>query len=111
MTAQLTRWAKVRLTVPEYAALAARAGLRGLTVSAYLREAVTSDRAQFDAREAVLALDQRMRRELGANRVDSEPVLMETLLIARELLALREPQALTRVRAQLDATYARRGGA
>jgi hypothetical protein len=111
MTAKLTRWAKVRLTVPEFAALAARAGVCGLTMSAYLREAVTIDRAQFDAREAVVALDARMRRELGASRVDNEPLLMETLLIARELLALREPQALTRVRAQLDAKYPGRGGA
>jgi hypothetical protein len=105
MRARLSKWAKVRLAEPEYAALAARAGMRGLTVSAYLREAVTVDRAQFDAREAVLGLEARLRGDLGANRGDSEPLALETLLIARELLALREPQAMMRVRAQLEARY------
>lgn len=105
MSAKLTRWAKVRLTEPEYAALSARAGLAGLTVSSYMRNLVTAEREQFDARQAMVGLEERLRRDVGAARVDSEALLVEAVLLSRELLALREPQALARVRAQLDARF------
>jgi hypothetical protein len=105
MKAPLSRWAKTRLEEPEYAALAARAGLAGLAVSAYIRSLVVEQRAQFDAMAAVHALEDRLRRDMGASSVDVEPLLVEAVLLAREVLAQREPQALARVRAQLDARY------
>jgi hypothetical protein len=105
MSAKLTKWAKARLTTPEYAALAARAGLAGVTVSAYLRDLITAEREQFDAREAMVSLEERLRRDIGAANGGSEALLVEAVLLSRELLALREPQALARVRAQLDSRF------
>ncbi len=105
MNAKLMKWAKTRLTAPEYAALATRAGLAGVTVSAYLRNLVAGEREQFDAREAMAALEDRLRRDFGAARVDSEALLVESVLLSRELLALREPQALSRVRAQMESRF------
>ena len=105
MSAKLTKWAKARLTAPEYAALAARAGLAGVTVSAYLRELITAERQQFDAREAMVCMEERLRRDLGASNVGREALLVEAVLLTRELLALRDPQAMTRVRAQLDSRF------
>lgn len=109
MNAKLTKWAKARLTAPEYGALAARAGLAGVTVSAYIRDLITAERQQFDAREAMVSLEERLRRDLGAATVGSEALLVEAVLLSRELLALREPQALARVRAQLDSRFPGRG--
>jgi hypothetical protein len=105
MKASLSRWAKTRLEAPEYAALAARAGLAGVSVSGYLRSLVVEQRGQFDAIAAVHSLEERLRRDIGASRVDVEPLLAEAVLLAREVLAQREPQALARVRAQLDTRY------
>jgi hypothetical protein len=105
MTQKLNHWVKSRLTEPEYAALAARAGIAGITVSAYLREIVTVERTQFDSRESLIAIEERMRRDLGAANVVVEPLLVEAVLLSREVLANRDPQALSRVRLQLDARY------
>lgn len=105
MSAKLTKWAKARLRAPEYAALVARAGLGGVTVSEYLRDLITAERQQFEAREAMACMEERLRRDLGAANVGSQALLVEAVLLSRELLALREPQALARVRAQLDSRF------
>ena len=105
MKPKLTHWVKARLEAPEYAALAVRAGIAGESISAHLRRLIVNQRGDFDAGAAIHALEDRLRQEMGAARVDTTPMLVEAVLLSREVLASREPQALARVRAQLDARY------
>lgn len=105
MKPRLSRWVKARLDEAEYAALAARAGVAGESVSSYIRRLVVAERNDFDAAEALHALEERLRRDLGASPVALEPLVVEAVLLAREVLANRDAQALARVRAQLDSRF------
>jgi hypothetical protein len=75
-------------------------------VSSYLRGLIAAERGDFDIADAMRAMEDRLRRDLGASSVAAlEPLVVEGILLSRELLASRDAQALTRVRAQLDARF------
>lgn len=105
MKARLCRWVKARLDEPEYAALVARASVAGQSVSSYVRRIIVAERSDFDAAEAMHALEERLRRDSGALSVALEPLVVEAVLLGREVLASRDAQALSRVRAQLDSRF------
>lgn len=105
MKARLNKWVKARLDGPDYASLAARAGVAGESVSAYVRRLIVAERTAFDAGAAMHALEERLNRDRGASLVALEPLVVEAVLLAREVLATRDAQALSRVRAQLDSRF------
>ena len=105
MTQRRCRWVKARVDDPEYAALCARASAAGESISSYVRRLIMADRTDFDAAETMRALEERLRHEAGASSVVLEPLVVEAVLLVRELLVGRDAQALTRVRAQLDARF------
>jgi hypothetical protein len=107
MSTNVTKWAKTRLSADEYAALAVRADRAGHTISAYVRELITRQHGEFQLREVLNDLDSRLKGLTVARAVaaDLEPMLVEAVLLGREQLARRDPQALVQVRAQLDARF------
>lgn len=98
-----SKWAKTRLTAPEFAALRVRADAAGLTVSEYLRAAVLEDRSRFDVQSALHSLEQRLRGVAGAGAI--EVLLVEAVLLGREALARHNAQALSQIQAKLDARF------
>jgi hypothetical protein len=96
-------WAKARLTAPEHAALLVRADAAGKTVSEYLRDAIADDRSQFDTQGAIHSLEERLRGVAGQGALES--LLVEVVLLCREIVARHNVQALAQVKAQVDARY------
>jgi hypothetical protein len=107
--AKNSRWVKTRLTADQWAALAVRADHAGKTVSAYLRELIIRERGEFDLREALHGIEARLAPKGVAGAVDLEPLIMEAVLLGREQLARRDPQALAHVRAQMQVRYPGKG--
>jgi hypothetical protein len=107
------RYLKARLTTGEYEALKALADAAGLTVSEYVRSVLAKER-EAEEIEATLA---RIEAQLAAPVVLPatetaggvlEPLLVESVLLMRELAAERNAQVLARVAQRLNALYPER---
>lgn len=100
-----SRFAKTRLTVPEYAALCARADEKGITVSEYLRELVIGQRETIDFQAALSRLESKMVAQSVDNSNQVEAMLVEVLLLVRELVAARNAQGLAQVAERVRTLY------
>jgi hypothetical protein len=104
------RFIKIRFSPDEYLDITRKADRLGLNRCDYIRNQLHAVHKQLDLREELQAL-----RALAENRLDSlatsqqEPIA-ETLLMVRELLASRDPQAIGRVKAQLRQQFGTGGG-
>jgi hypothetical protein len=72
-------------------------------VSEYLRDAIADDRSQFDTQGAIHSLEERLRGVAGQGALES--LLVEVVLLCREIVARHNVQALAQVKAQVDARY------
>jgi len=103
------KYLKVALTPDQYADLSIRADRAGLTLADYVRTNLADTRQVIEVEE-VLA---RIETKLAAPVVNPttvtpgvlEPLLVENLLLVRELVAERNAQVLTRVAQQLNSRY------
>jgi len=96
------RFVKVRLSPDEYRDVLRRADTDGLTMCEHIRQQLLGAHDQLDLQAELAAL----RAQLGAiqtSRASSgDPLVLEAVLLLRELAAARDAQMLTRVRAQLS---------
>lgn len=100
-----SRFAKTRLTVPEFAALCARADEAGMTVSEYIRTLIVQEREQLDIQVALRRIEASMVAQSVAKADPSEVILAEVLLLSREILAGRNVQAVAAVAQKVQALY------
>ena len=99
------RFAKTRLTGPEHAALCARADEAGVTVSVFLHDIVTGDQQQADVVGILSRIEASILSKPQDDVANSEPLLVEVLLLVRELVAGRNAQLLGQVSQRVTALY------
>lgn len=104
----LSRYAKTRLSIAEYVALCARADECGMTVSEYLRKLVENQHEQLDIRAVIQQLEAKLVAQPVAEPGDTEVLLVEVLFLVRELVAVRNAQALSQVAQRVRALYPER---
>lgn len=105
---------KARLSVVEYRELKTCADAAGLSISEYVRTVLARERQALGI-EDVLS---EFRTMLAVPKAEStpshpgrpDPLLVEAVLLLRELVAERNPQLLGRVASKLDATFGRERG-
>jgi hypothetical protein len=106
---------KVRVNDVEYHALRKRADAQGMTMSEHVRTTVTSVHRAQDVAAELAALKELVRQAAlaaPAKNVAQDLALRETVLLLRELAAVRDAQILARVRTQLGVQLdGSRGGA
>lgn len=104
------RFIKVRFSPDEYNDITRKADQVGLNRCDYIRDRIFAVHRDLNLRVELEAL-----RSLAVDRLESmtkvqqEP-LAETVLMLRELLASRDPQAIARVKAQLRQQFGTGGG-
>jgi hypothetical protein len=93
-----SKFIKVRVAPTEYAGIAHHADAAGQTMSEYVREQVLAVHRTLDVQAELVAL----RGLVAAPERSTDCTLMlEAVLLLRELAAARDAQILARVRAQL----------
>ena len=107
------RHLRARLPEEEYRALKIAADRDSLTVSEYVRCVIARDQQVLDQKQLLTEIDKKLATvsrlpEPTSIRVDDEPWFAELLLMTRELVADRNPQALSRINHQLNLTYPNR---
>lgn len=105
------KYLKVALPTLEYTQLCARADAHGMTLSAFVRSVLASDQQTLDIGTVLSRIDRQLARVVGTTTeksVDPEPLLVEIILLARELVADRNAQLLMKVNQQLDVRYPQR---
>lgn len=104
------RFIKVRFSPDEYNDITRKADQVGLNRCDYIRDRIFAVHRDLNLRVELEAL-----RSLAVDRLESmtkiqqEP-LTEAVLMLRELLASRDPQAIARVKAQLRQQFGTGGG-
>lgn len=98
------KFLKVALTPDEYAKLSILADQQGLTLSAYVRKQLADKRQAIEA-EAALARIEAKLMPASESATQLEPLLVESLLLVRELVAERNPQVISRISQRLNSTY------
>ncbi|MGV3582860.1 MAG: plasmid mobilization protein [Methylophilus sp.] len=101
------KFLKVAVTPDEYAKLSIEADKQGLTLSAYVRNQLTNKQQAVDAEQALARIEAKLQPAKGAS-TELEPLLVESVLLIRELVAEKNPQALPRVANRLNTQYPER---
>lgn len=94
------RFVKVRLSSSEYADVATRADVAGVTLCEHIRQQLLVVHELLDVRTELRALRDHMASDTPAV---ADPLAQEAVLILRELAVGRDAQILSRVRAQMRA--------
>ena len=90
----------------KYAKLSIEADKHGSTLSAYVRKQLADKRQTIETEAALARIEAKLHL---ANRVAVvDPILIEVLLLVRELVADRNPQVLPRIASRLNAQYPER---
>lgn len=93
-----SRFIKVRVAPSEYVGIARHADAAGQTMSEYVREQVLAVHRTLDVQAELAALRGLL---VAPERSTSSTLVLEAVLLLRELAAARDTQILARVRAQL----------
>lgn len=101
------KYLKVGLSPDDYANISIAADTQGLTVSAYVRKQL-ADRLQVVTTEQALSRIESKLQPAKVASTELEPLLVECLLLIRELVADRNPQILPRVASRLNIQYPER---
>ena len=104
-----SKFIKVRVSPLEYAAIVKRADVEGLNQSAYVRQQLLQVHEQLDVIEALQAIRDQMRRKEKQPTDPQLELATEAVLLLRELIASRDPQILTKVRAQINQQFQKGG--
>lgn len=104
---------RARLPEDEYLALKISADVAGLTISEHVRNVILRDRLALSQEQFMSKIDTRLAAVSRASPTVSsdmelEPMLVEVLLLIRELVAERNVQALSRTANQLNTLYPER---
>jgi hypothetical protein len=102
---------RVRLDADSYARIRADADAAGMTIAEHVRCVVDRDRDLRRREMLVLAVEDRLIASPLASdgrAIDIEPIVTETLMLLRELVAERNAQILSRVSQQLNCMYPNR---
>lgn len=102
-----TQYLKTRLTREEYQRLAACADAAGLRLSEYVRAVLTAERQALGVDELLARLDARLQTP-AANptpAADLEALVVEVLLLTRELAQDRNAQLIARANQKLNTLY------
>jgi hypothetical protein len=105
------RHLRARLPQEEYQPLKIAADRAGMTLSEYVRCVLVRDRQALEQEQFLAKIDARLSGVLRAPELkdlagtELEPLLVETLLLIRELVSERNAQALSRVALQLNVLY------
>ncbi|WP_215796674.1 plasmid mobilization protein [Paludibacterium yongneupense] len=108
-----THYLKTRLSPAENRALSRDADEAGLTVSEYVRTILMREREAVSIDRLVARLDQMLTEhatqgrgsEFSTSRGDAELLLVECVMLLRELSADRNAQILSRVSSVMDAKF------
>lgn len=101
------KFLKVAVTPDEYSELSILADQQGLTLSAYVRKQLADKRQTIEAEKALARIEAKLQPAKGAP-TELEPLLVESLLLIRELVAERNPQVLPRIANRLNTQYPER---
>lgn len=103
------RHLRARLPDDEYLKLQADADMAGLTVSEHVRCVLQRDRQALSQEKLLASIDARLNRislppspMQSPSTTEIEPLLIEVLLLVRELVAERNAQVLGRVANHLN---------
>lgn len=103
-----SRFAKIRFSPDEYKTIACKADEAGITMSEYVRSALTTVHHALDVRAELAALRGLFAiqsKTVGAGVFDAEPMTVEVLLLVRELAAVRDAQLVARVHQRMNVLY------
>lgn len=95
---------KVAVTPDEYKKLIIAADVDGLTLSSYVRNQLASKQQAIEAETALARIEAKLMPARESS-TQLEPLLVETLLLVRELVAERNPQVISRISQRLNSTY------
>ncbi len=98
------KFLKVAVTPDEYAKLSIEADKQGLTLSAYIRNQLANKQQAIEAVSALARIEAKLlpTRESSAQL---EPLIVESLLLIRELISDKNPQAFGRIANKLNSMY------
>lgn len=103
------RFIKIRFSPDEYEDITRKADRLGINRCDYIRGQLHAVHNQLDIREELEALRALAVTQAEANARGLQEALTEAVLMLRELLAGRDPQAIARIKAQLRQQFGRGG--
>jgi hypothetical protein len=108
-----TRHLRARLPDEEYRAIQVSADSAGLTLSEHVRNLILRDRQALSQEQLLVKIDAKLAaicQPFSGQKVsaDLEPLIVESLLMIRELVAERNAQVLGRVAHQMNSNYPER---
>lgn len=104
------RFIKIRFSPDEYEDITRKADRLGLNRCDYIRNQLLAVHTQLDIRNELQELHALAVTQSEANAHGQQEAMTETVLMLRELLASRDPQAIARVKAQLRQQFGTGGG-
>lgn len=104
---------RARLPDDEYLKLKEDADAEGLTLSEHVRNALLRDRVSFSQEQFMARIDAKLAAipqssATADTEINLEPLVVETVLLIRELVAERNAQILGRIAHQLNVLYPER---
>ncbi len=102
---------KIRLTRDEHQQLVARADATGLRVSEFARSVLAAEHQVHSVEDVLMRLEARLTETPAtpsASSADLEALVVEVLLLTRELAQDRNAQLLARANQKLNTLYPRR---
>ena len=100
-----SKFIRVRVSATEYGNIVRRADIAGLTQSAYVRSQLITIHEQLSIREALEAIRDQMKVVARTSSMPLVELITEAVFLLRELIGGRDPQMLTKVRAQLNQQF------
>ncbi len=100
-----SKFIRVRVSATEYSNIFRRADIAGLTQSAYVRSQLITIHEQLNITEALQAIRDQMKVMARTPSMLLVELITEAVLLLRELIGSRDPQMLTKVRAQLNEQF------
>ena len=109
MIQRRNRYLKVRVTSTEYQTVMARAGEAGINTSEYVRTVLADNQQAINVELLLHKIDAHLPTknnmdELASN-MEADPMLIEVLLLVREIVAERQAQTLARTANRLDLMF------
>lgn len=101
------KYIKVVVTFDVYTKLCIEADKQGLTISALVRSQLENTKQVIQVEVALARIEAKLQPS-KASRLELEPLLVESLLLIRELVADKNPQVLPRVASRLNTQYPQR---
>jgi hypothetical protein len=108
-SANKSRFIKLRFSNAEYSYITRMADELGMHRSDYIRERLVAVHKQLDVAHQLEELRAMLGDQSESKRESINRLVMEAVLMLREWLASRDPQAISRVKAQLQQIFVEGG--